>query len=631
MTFPWKTLRTGGTARKRGLVSLVAAASLAGALLAAVPLTASMAAGSASCSVAYSVTGSWPGGFQAGVTITNTGPAITSWTLAFTFPGNQQVTDGWDGTWAQSGENVTVTSESWNGALATNGSAAIGFTGSVSGTNAVPAAFTVNGVVCGGASPSPSPSVSPTPSQSPTPSPSPTPTSTATPPPGVTLATGDSRQVSQPSIPATCTTLSAQLATSNEQFSSAAEQSPPDTSRLQSALNSCAGSGQAVVLAPSGGNNAFLSGPLSLPGGVTMVIDSGVTLYASRNPASYQVSGAPTCGTVASSDNGCQPFITVTGSNAAIMGTQGSGGQGAIDGRGGQDILGTSTTWWDLAQQAKNNGGKQNNPRLIEAHNVDNLTLYDVDLINAPIFHIYFEGGSGLTVWGTRIDTPATARNTDGIDADSATNVTVNDSYLQDGDDGIAIKTNSGPASNMTVENSHFYGTHGMSIGSETTFGVTNILFANNTVAGVDSSGNVSTDDNGIRIKTDSSVGGTVKQVTYENTCVTQTEHAIELNPFYSSGNGSTTPFYTDIVVLGLKAVSSEPGAQSVLEGFNAANPLGLTLENVSLDATSTSSEFANIGVFDTNVTPSGTDVTVSSIAGSGSVPSCTFPPFPGR
>ena len=231
---------------------------------------------------------------------------------------------------------------------------------------------------------------------------------------------------------------------------------------------------------------------------------------------------------MASSDGGCKPFITVTGSNAAIMGTSGSGGQGAIDGRGDQDVLGTSTTWWALAQQAKSQGGKQNNPRLIEAHDVSNLTLYDVDLINAPMFHLYFEGGNGLTVWGARIDTPATARNTDGIDADSATNVTVNNSYIQDGDDGIAIKTNSGPASNMTVSNSHFYGTHGMSIGSETNFGVTNILFANDTVAGVDSSGNVSGDDNGIRIKTDSSVGGTVKQVTYENTCLTQTKHAIE-------------------------------------------------------------------------------------------------------
>ena len=186
--------------------------------------------------------------------------------------------------------------------------------------------------------------------------------------PQVTLATGDSRHVTQPTVPATCAILSAQLATSNEQFGSSAESSPPDTARIQAALNRCSGTGKAVVLAPSGSDNAFLSGPLSLPASVTLLIDDGATLYASRNPASYQVSGQATCGTTASSGNGCRPFINVTGSNAAIMGTQGSGGsQGAINGRGDQDILGTSGSWWTLSSTAKTDGDDQNNPRLIEA------------------------------------------------------------------------------------------------------------------------------------------------------------------------------------------------------------------------------------------------------------------------
>jgi polygalacturonase len=446
----------------------------------------------------------------------------------------------------------------------------------------------------------------------------------------VTLATGDSRSVSQPSIPSTCTTLSAQLETSNEQFSSTAESTPPDTSRIQSALNSCSGTGKAVLLAPSGSDNAFLSGPLSLPASVDLVVEAGATLYASRNPASYQVSGQATCGTVASSDNGCKPFINVTGSNAGIMGTQNGSSQGEINGRGDQDILGTSGTWWALANTANSDGEKQNNPRLIESDGFNSLTLYDIDLVNAPFFHVYFQSGNGLTVWGVRIKTPATARNTDGVDPDSSTNVTVNDSYIQDGDDGIAIKTNSGAASNMTIENSHFYGTHGISIGSETQHGVTNILVENDTVSGTDSSGNVSSDNNGIRIKTSSSEGGKVSDVTYENICDTGVKHNLEFNPFYSSGNGSTTPDFTGIVVDGFKSVSSASSAESVLEGYNSSNLLGLTLENVSLDATKSSSEYANISSYDTNFTPSGTDVTVTSFSGSGSVPSCSFPSYPG-
>jgi polygalacturonase len=447
----------------------------------------------------------------------------------------------------------------------------------------------------------------------------------------VTLATGDSRTVTQPVLPAACATLTANLATSNEQFSSGTEAAPPDTARIQSALNSCSGTGRAVVLAPGGGHNAFLSGPLTLPGNVTLLVDAGATLYASRNPANYQVSGQAACGTTASTGNGCKPFITVTGPNAAIMGTRGSSGnQGAINGRGDQDILGTSGTWWALSTTAKNNGSQQNNPRLIEAKGVSNFTVYDVDLVNAALFHLYFESGNGLTVWGVRIDTPATARNTDGIDPDSSTNVTVNSSYIQDGDDGIAIKTNSGAASNMTIENSHFYGTHGISIGSETQHGVSNILVRNNTVSGTDSAGNVSGDNNGLRIKTYSSAGGTVSDVTYASNCLTGVKHALEFNPFYSSGNGSTTPYFTGIVVDGLRAVNSAASAQSVLEGYNSSHLLGLTLENVSLDATSTVAKYASIGRSNANITASGTDVTVTPISGSGSVPTCTFPGYPG-
>jgi len=442
------------------------------------------------------------------------------------------------------------------------------------------------------------------------------------------LATGDPRSVSQPSIPASCTVLTASLTASNRQFSSSAESSPPDTSRIQSALNGCVGTGKAVVLAANGASNAFLAGPLTVGGSEVLVIDSGVTLYASRNAANYQVSGKPTCGTVASSGGGCKPFITVNGANAGIMGTAGSAGQGLIDGRGDLDLVGQSVTWWDLANTAKS-GGSQNNPRLIQSNNVNNFTVYDLSLTNSPNFHIVFNGGTGFTVWGLRIKTPANARNTDGIDP-SGTDVTINNSYIQDGDDGVAIKASNFASQNMTIENSHFYGTHGISIGSETNDGVSNILVKNDTLSGKDSSGTTSTSDNGLRIKSDSSVGGLVSTVTYENICMTGIKAPLDFDPFYASGNGSHIPNYTNIVVDGAKAVSSPSSTKSVLEGFSSSVKLSLTLENVNFDATSTTAENATIGVFDTNLSPSGTNVTVTSISGSGSVPSCSFPSFPG-
>jgi polygalacturonase len=444
-----------------------------------------------------------------------------------------------------------------------------------------------------------------------------------------TLATGDPRSVSQPVIPATCATVSASLATSNRLFSSSQESSPPDTSRIQSALNSCAGSGKAVVLAASGSNNAFLAGPLTVGGSETLVIDAGVTLYASRNGANYQVSGDPTCGTVGGSGNGCKPFITVNGANAGIMGTQSGGHQGLIDGRGDQDILGTSTTWYQNGANAKSSGGSQNNPRLIQSNNVNNFTVYDLSLKDSPMFHLVFSGGTGFTVWGLRIDTPANTGNTDGIDP-SGSDVTINNSYINDGDDGVAIKASGHASSNMTIENSHFWGTHGLSIGSETNDGVSNILFKKDTVSGVDHNGITSTSNNGMRIKTDSSVGGLVSTVSYENICLTGVKYLLDITPFYASGNGSHVPQFSNIVVDGAVAVSSASSAESVIGGYSSSDLLGLTLENVNFSATKTSAEYATIGSYNSNLSPSGTDVTVSSISGSGSVPSCSFPSFPG-
>ena len=59
----------------------------------AVPLIAAPPAAAASSRpAAYSVTSQWSDGFGVSITITNTGPAITAWTLQYTYPGNQQLT-----------------------------------------------------------------------------------------------------------------------------------------------------------------------------------------------------------------------------------------------------------------------------------------------------------------------------------------------------------------------------------------------------------------------------------------------------------------------------------------------------------------------------------------------------------
>src|SRR5437867_2479335 len=111
---------------------------------------------------------------------------------------------------------------------------------------------------------------------------------------GLTARAQDTRNVTQPKIPPACTVLNAQLAATDGRALSEADETKLDTRRIQDALDHCR-AGQAVKLAGKGDLNAFLSGPLQLRSGVTLVVDAGAILFGSRNPRDYDVSSG-SCG-----------------------------------------------------------------------------------------------------------------------------------------------------------------------------------------------------------------------------------------------------------------------------------------------------------------------------------------------
>ncbi|MFV0132716.1 glycoside hydrolase family 6 protein [Streptomyces sp. HMX87] len=100
------------------------------------------------CTVDYQVQNQWGTGFTAAVTVTNNGAAKSGWSVKWSYAGDQKVANGWNAKVSQSGAAVTATNESYNAALGTGGSVSFGFQASYSGTNAVPATFTLDGVTC---------------------------------------------------------------------------------------------------------------------------------------------------------------------------------------------------------------------------------------------------------------------------------------------------------------------------------------------------------------------------------------------------------------------------------------------------------------------------------------------------
>ncbi len=105
--------------------------------------------GGGTCQVAY-VKNEWGGGFTANLTVTNTGiTAINGWTLAWSFPGDQKVTNAWNATVNQTGSAASATNLSYNAAIAPGGNVQFGFQGTWTSNDTNPAAFTLNGTACG--------------------------------------------------------------------------------------------------------------------------------------------------------------------------------------------------------------------------------------------------------------------------------------------------------------------------------------------------------------------------------------------------------------------------------------------------------------------------------------------------
>lgn len=102
------------------------------------------------CEVAYRVQNQWNNGFTATVDIKNTGVAWNGWTVTWTMPNGQTLTQWWSGRFAQTADKVTVTPEESNKIVRQGRSLSFGFNASHTGSNPIPIDLAVNGTRCNG-------------------------------------------------------------------------------------------------------------------------------------------------------------------------------------------------------------------------------------------------------------------------------------------------------------------------------------------------------------------------------------------------------------------------------------------------------------------------------------------------
>ncbi len=281
-----------------------------------------------------------------------------------------------------------------------------------------------------------------------------------------------------------------------------------NTAAIQAAITAVSSAGftnglaGGVVEIPAG---VFLSGPLNLASYTGLQLDAGATLEMLPY-GSYP--------------GGTSPTDFISGSKVHDVEILGSG---KIDGQG--------AAWWAAYSAAH---GSLSRPKaMIAGSSCGNMLIQGVTLQNPPNTHISFRYVcTNVTVDGIDINTTNPSPNTDGIDCSGA-NVLIENSHISDGDDHIAMGDgNPGDFNHdITIRGCLFGNGHGVSIGSYTQGGLSNLLVEDCIWTNGSS---------GIHLKSDDGRGGLVQNLTYLNLAMTNTQIPVFFYSYYTNGGTST-------------------------------------------------------------------------------------------
>jgi polygalacturonase len=334
-----------------------------------------------------------------------------------------------------------------------------------------------------------------------------------------------------------------------------------NTLAIQNTINACNAAGGGTVEIPVG---TFLSGPFTLTNSMNLQVDGLLQMQPL-----YTYPGGVT---------NAQTFIYCDNVHDLAI-----SGRGTIDGQG--------SPWW--VYNATNNTIVR--PMLMDLLNVNRLYIHDITFKNPPNHCSGVRDFSGnVTISNLTINTISPSPNTDGIDY-TATNGIIENSYISDGDDNLAIGS-TGPVIGLLITNCFFGYGHGVSVLGPTApmsnMTVINCAFANTS--------------NGIRWKCLTGSSAPVQNINYYNLTMTNVGLPIVIYCYYNetgtpdhvptstvlaASNSfpitATTPVWSDITISNLTIVSTND-IGGVIWGPTEMPISNLTLINVTNTAPKT-------------------------------------------
>jgi polygalacturonase len=241
-----------------------------------------------------------------------------------------------------------------------------------------------------------------------------------------------------------------------------------NTTAIQAAINACTDGG--TVYIPKG---IFVSGALFLKSNMTLYIEKDAVLKGAVTPEDYLPM-------ILNRFEGWELKTYASLINAGTLNRDGSYNVKNLRITGGGTISGGGKK---LGAAMWATGGERSRGRLICLMNCQDVSISNLTITEPPCWTIHYIYSDNVTCHDLKIIT-LNIRNGDGIDPDSSTDSYIFNCTFDTGDDCIAIKSGKNPegffvakpTKNVRITDCDFIRGHGISIGSEMSGGVSDVL-----------------------------------------------------------------------------------------------------------------------------------------------------------
>ncbi len=367
------------------------------------------------------------------------------------------------------------------------------------------------------------------------------------------------------------------------------------TAAVRAAVSACAAAGGGRVVVPAG---EYLTGAIHLKSNVNLHLQDGATLRFLQDPAAYLP-------VVFTRWEGVElmnysPLVYAHDEkNIAVT------GKGTLDGQAGPQH------WWPwkgdghpasqkpdrdrLFAQAETGvpvaervygAGHYLRPSFVQTYRCENVLIEGVTIRNSPMWVIHPVLSHNVTVRGVRV--VSSGPNNDGCNPESSTDVLIEDSLFDTGDDCIAIKSGrnadgrrlAAPSERIVVRGCRMRAGHGgVTIGSETSGSVRDVFVEQTEMSSPDL-------DRGIRLKTNAVRGGVIENVFVRDVEIGETGSAIDIDMQYEEGaDGPFVPVVRNILIERLTV--GRAGYAFFIRGLPSAPVRGLVVRDSSFKAVS--------------------------------------------